>query len=136
VFLKTSILGNFTNQIDKIPLFIKKGYWSANFVDRKTNQEIVLPSREDSYERILEEGGQIATEQGDVESIVFTKLLHQKLYSAIMDLEEVEQYLIVQLFFLERTERSLATELRISQRAVNKRRRKILDKLKNILGNL
>lgn len=105
-------------------------------IDQKTNREIVLPSREDSYERILEEGGQVALEQEDVETIVFTRLQHQKLYSAIMDLEEVEQYLIVQLFFLERTERSLAAELGISQRAVNKRRRKILDKLKNVLGNL
>ncbi len=93
----------------------------------------MIPSREDSYERLLEEHNLPADEQADVENIVLRKILRKQLHEAIRNLEEGEQYLIIQLFFMDRSERELAEELGLSQKAVNKRRHKILRKLKKFL---
>jgi len=102
-------------------------------VDQETQQIRIMPSREDSYERLLEEHKLPGDEQADVESTVLSKMVHKQLHEAIRDLEEEEQYLIIRLFFLNRSERNMAAELGISQKAVNKRRQKILGKLKNFL---
>ena len=97
-------------------------------------QEIrVMPSREDSYERLLEEHNLPADGQADVETIVLRKILQKQIHEAIRNLEEEEQYLIIQLFFMDRSEREPAEELGSSQKAVNKRRHKILGKLKKFL---
>ena len=102
-------------------------------VDQETQQLRTVPSREDSYERLLEEHNLPGDEQADVESMVLSKVMREQLHAAIRNLEEEEQDLIIQLFFLDRSERDIAAELGISQKAVNKRRHKILGKLKNFL---
>lgn len=102
-------------------------------IDQDTQKIRVIPSREDSYERLLEEHNLPADEQADVETIVLRKMLRKQLHEAIRNLEEEEQYLIIQLFFMDRSERELAEELGLSQKAVNKRRHKILGKLKKFL---
>ena len=89
-------------------------------IDQDAQEIRVIPSREDSYERLLEEHNLPADEQADVENIVLRKILRK-------------QYLIIQLFFMDRSERELAEELGLSQKAVNKRRHKILGKLKKFL---
>ena len=97
-------------------------------------QEIqVKPSREDSYERLMEEHNLLADEQADVENIVLSRIMQEQLREAIWSLEEEERHLIVQLFFIDRSEREMAAELGLSQKAVNKRRHKILKKLKKFL---
>ena len=102
-------------------------------IDQEAQEIRVIPSREDSYERLLEEHNLPADEQADVENIVLRKILRKQLHEAIRNLEEGEQYLIIQLFFMDRSERELAEELGLSQKAVNKRRHKILRKLKKFL---
>lgn len=102
-------------------------------INQEAQQIRILPSREDSYERLLEEHSLPADEQADVETIVFSRMMRQQLHEALRNLQEEEQYLIVQLFFVDRSERELAAELGISQKAVNKRRHKILAKLRKIL---
>ncbi len=102
-------------------------------IDQDAQEIRVIPSREDSYERLLEEHNLSADEQADVETIVLRKILQKQLHEAIRNLEEEEQYLIIQLFFMDRSERELAEELGLSQKAVNKRRHKILGKLKKFL---
>ena len=63
-----------------------------------------------------------------MENAVLNRMLREQLYEAIRNLEEGEQYLIIQLFYEDKSERELAAELGISQKAVNKRRHKILEK--------
>ena len=104
-------------------------------IDQEAQEIRVIPSREDSYERLLEEHNLPADEQADVESIVLSKIVREQLHEAIRNLEEEERYLIFQLFFQERSERDMAAELGISQKAVNKRRHKILKKLKKFIEN-
>lgn len=102
-------------------------------IDREAQQIQVIPSREDSYERLLEEHNLPADEQTDIETIVLSKMMQQQLHEAIRSLQEEERYLIIQLFYAERSERELAAELGLSQKAINKRRHKILEKLKKFL---
>ena len=59
----------------------------------------------------------------------------KQLYRAILCLSEDDRYLIVQLYFEERTERCLAKELGCSQNAVNKRRQNILKRLRHLIEN-
>lgn len=100
-------------------------------IDHEAQQIRVIPSREDSYERLLEEHNLPADEQTDIETIVLSRMMRQQLHEAIRSLQEEERYLIIQLFYAERSERELAAELGLSQKAINKRRHKILEKLKN-----
>lgn len=104
-------------------------------IDHKTQTVRVIPSREDSYERLLEQEVQFEGEN-QTEEWVIQNLQFEQLYKALSLLSEDEQYLIRQLFFEERTERDLAEELKIYHNAVHKRKNLILKKLKNILENL
>lgn len=104
-------------------------------IDYKTQTIRVIPSREDSYERLLEQEVQFEGENQTEESVIQNMQLEQ-LYKALSLLSEDEQYLIRQLFFEERTERDLAEELKIYHNAVHKRKNRTLKKLKNILENL
>lgn len=104
-------------------------------IDHKTQTVRVIPSREDSYERLLEQDVQFEGENQIEESVIQNIQLEQ-LHQALALLSEDEQYLIRQLFFEERTERDLAEELKIYHNAVHKRKNRILKKLKNVLENL
>ena len=70
-------------------------------VDQEIQQIRIIPSREDSYERLMEEHNLSGDEQADVESIVLSKMMREQLHKAIRNLEEEEQYLIIQLFYEE-----------------------------------
>ena len=99
-----------------------------------SNGEIkrVLPSREDSLDRLMEENArQFAANAESVEDVVFRKLMADKLHTALMQLTKEERDLIYALFFDEKTESEVAKALGISQQAVHKRKNRILKKLKN-----
>lgn len=93
----------------------------------------VIPSREDSYERLLEQEVQFGEESIGTEDAALRNMEIQQLHKALSLLSDDERYLIEQLYFHERTERELAGELGIYHNAVHKRKKLILDKLKKIL---
>lgn len=93
----------------------------------------VIPSREDSLDRLMDENAQQFPHEESVENTVFHKLEVDKLHTALAMLTPEEQALIQALFFEERSESELAVELGISQPAVYKRKAKILKKLKLFL---
>ena len=66
----------------------------------------------------------------DVERDAITEIMTEKLHQALQQLTSDELELVEALYFQEQTERQYATTLGISQKGVNKRRRKILNKLK------
>ena len=103
-------------------------------IDHKTQTVLVIPSREDSYERLVELDEQFEAENKTEETVI-QKIVYEQLHHAISLLSEDEQYLIKQLFFEERTERELAEELNVYRNAIHKRKNRILSKLKNILKN-
>ena len=99
-----------------------------------SNGEIkqVLPSREDSLDRLMEENArQFAAAAESVEDVVIRKLAVDKLHTALMQLTKEERDFICALFFDEKTESEVAKGLGVSQQAVHKRKSRILKKLKN-----
>ena len=99
-----------------------------------SNGEIkqVLPSREDSLDRLMEENArQFAANSESVEDVVCRKLMADKLHTALMQLTKEERDLIYALFFDEKTESEVAKSLGVSQQAIHKRKNRILKKLKN-----
>lgn len=103
-----------------------------NYEIKQGGRKIIdIPGREDSLERLSELGRQFVSEQLTVEEEVYRRIMYEKLHGAFRSLEKEEQILIHRLYFEKQTERETALELGISQNAVNKRRHKILMKLRN-----
>ena len=99
-----------------------------------SNGEIkrVIPSREDSLDRQMEENArQFAVNAESVEDVGLRKLTVDKLHTALIQLTKEERDFICALFFDEKTESEVAKGLGVSQQAVHKRKNRILKKLKN-----
>ena len=93
-----------------------------------------IPSREDSYERLVEEEClQFADEEMSVEDTVEYREMIRYLYQALAKLEAAEQALIRADFFLMKTETECAKAAGISQPGYRKRRDRILKKLRKAL---
>lgn len=69
----------------------------------------------------------------DIENEVVKNIMHEKLNRALTQLSEEEIFLIEQLYYLNQSERKLAEILKLSQNAIQKRKHKILMRLKEIL---
>ena len=94
----------------------------------------LLPSREDSYDRLMEEEHrQFAMEQPTPESLLLLEAEYNKLYRAIAHLEKDEQCLIILRYWYDWTQLQVADKLGISQQAVSYRELRILHKLKIFL---
>lgn len=72
----------------------------------------------------------------DVEKVVETGMIIKEMYKALDGLNPEERDLITQIFFEERSIRDIAREKKISHVAIQKRRNKILEKLKDVLKDL
>ena len=105
-------------------------------VNQKKKTVTYIPSREDSLERLCENERQFVAEQPSVEDEVVGRLMHQNLYTALHSLQEDERQLIIQLYFLGKTERELAELMMLSQNGINKRRHKALKKLRALLEKI
>lgn len=105
-------------------------------IDAENQKVTVIPSREDSYERLAEIAVQFAGEAPSPEEQVLRRMESEQLHKALSFLSDDERYLIRQLYFEERAERDLAEELGRSQNAVNKRKQRILEKLRVFLENI
>lgn len=105
-------------------------------VDSENNKVTVIPSREDSYERLLDIGAQFEEKAPGVEEQMLGRMEAEQLHKVLSFLSADEQYLIQEIYFHERTERDFAKELGYSQNAVNKRKKRILDKLRRLMENL
>ena len=70
----------------------------------------------------------------DVCDTAVKQILIEKVRDALAMLPQDEREFIVRIFFENRTERQLAQEYCISQVAVNKRKTKILTKIKQIMN--
>lgn len=92
-----------------------------------------VPSREDSYERLLEENRQFATESESVEDAAVKTVMIEKMRSSLKLLTPEEQNLIEELFFKGKSEHQLARQTGIAQRTIHDRKAKILGKLKKLL---
>ena len=102
-------------------------------IDQEEQQIKTIPSREDSYERLIELDIQFLDDGENVEDQVLRKMQREMLHKALSLLSGEEEELIRLLFFEERTEREVAELMGIYHNAVHKQKKRTLHKLKNIL---
>jgi len=86
-----------------------------------------------SLDKFSDDGYEI-TDPVDLAELVADQLLLEQLAAALGELEPDERSLIDALFYKERTERDYAAEIGISHQAVGKRKLKVIEKLRGIMG--
>lgn len=89
----------------------------------------LIPSREDSYERLVEAGKQFGTPCAPLEDSVLLSVL---LESMIHSLSPEEQEVIRELYYLDKTERDLCALFHVSQNTIHYRKTQALKKLKEL----
>lgn len=99
-------------------------------IDMEKEKVTEIPSREDSLDRFTDIGKEFADITSDFQELAIKRIMLQQ---ALSKLSNEEYYLITQLFYFEKTERELASELHIAQQNINKAKRRILCKLYKIL---
>lgn len=100
-------------------------------VDPLEQTVTIIPSREDSYERLLESSRQFAASGKSVEEQAVTSAL---VHRALETLTPQERELIEELYFLEKTERQVSKALHMAKTTLRRRHEKALEKLREMLG--
>ena len=95
-------------------------------IDQENQTVTIIPSREDSFERLVEQSVQFREETLSLDEWIIRRLEIEQLHKALNVLSDDERYLIIQLYFEERTEREVAEELGVYHNAVHKNFRKDL----------
>ena len=140
------INGEYVDVTDEIYTAYLKGQRKINYFEKDLKSERVIkdkngeikkiiPSREDSLDRLLSDNQrQFSDDSESVESVVQMNDEIDKLHNALNQLSADEWAIIKMLFYDEMSERDTAKVLGISQVAVNKRKHRILKKLKRIIN--
>ena len=102
-------------------------------VDYNKKTVTYIPSREDSYDRLLDEDKQFQLESESVEDIAVNAVMTEKMMACFKLLSPEEQAMITELFFRGRSERQLSTETGIHYMTIHDRKVKILGKLKKLM---
>ena len=105
-------------------------------IDQETQTVWIIPSQEDSYERLLELSVSFAVDQPSTEDIAIQNILLEQLEYALHLLAPDEMDLIEQLYFREYSEREVAKNYEVSQNTIHRRKRHILRKLKREIEKL
>lgn len=117
---------------------VYKSYWQITnrerYLERLDRQNKLLFFSDISTEYSFEDT--IANENYDLEKIVETKMLIDRVREAIDSLNDEEREVIERLYYQDESLRSIATSKKISAPALLKRRNKILKKLKELLNDL
>ena len=105
-------------------------------IDQENQTVTIIPSREDSFERLVEQSVQFREETLSLDEWIIRRLEIEQLHKALNVLSDDERYLIIQHYFEERTEREVAEELGVYHNAVHKQKIRILAKLRKILEKI
>lgn len=106
-------------------------YW----IDYTKRTVAFIPSREDSYEWLLDENRQFAAECESVENAAVKKVMLEKMRICLELLTSDERELITELFFKDKSERQVSKETGIPYMTIHDRKVKILGKLRKHIIN-
>ena len=98
-------------------------------VDNENNKVTFIPSKEDSVERLMEQGSDFA-EQTSAEDIICDKAMLLILNTAMVELDKEERELIKEKYWRNKSFREISKSENMSHTAVRKRHDKIIEKLK------
>ncbi len=97
------------------------------------------PSREDSFERLIDFGKVFIAVDADTASEVEHSVMSERLHTALAMLTDTEKELIAALFFADggkgMTERKYAAISGIPQQTINSRKARIIAKLKKLIDS-
>jgi len=96
--------------------------------ERKRRQ--VRTEKELSLDAFADAGFEIPSGEALVDEIVEDKLLLDMLFKALSELTDDERFLVNELFYHEKSERTVARETGLPQKTINNRKRAIINKLK------
>lgn len=106
------------------------------FYDSERKIAVLLPGREDSYERLLEQNEQFSDPATETpEKAAIKADLMDRLERALYTLSDDERMIIRELFYLEKTERQASASLHIPLSTFHGRKRMILKKLRTLIEN-
>lgn len=113
---------------DRKMRYFEKDLKTERFLLAKNGQVKIIPSREDSLDRLMEDNAQQFSDgYEDIEDVVFRQIMVDKVHMAICQLTEKERDLIHALFFDGKTEREYAEQLGVYRNAVHKQKMRILE---------
>ena len=101
--------------------------------DPSTGTIRYIPSREDSYERLLEGNRQFAATEEAVEDAAVKAVLIEKMLSSVKMLSSEDQDLIAELFFEGKSKHQVSRETGIAQKTIHNRKVRILNRLKKLI---
>ncbi len=104
-------------------------------IDYEKKTVIYHPSREDSFERLLEENHQFSAETEGVEDTAVKTVMIEKMLKCLKLLDYKEQKLIKELYFKEKSEYQLSKEIGIPRMTLHDKKVKVLTKLKKLMEN-
>ena len=106
------------------------------FYDSERKIAVLLPGREDSYERLLEQNEQFSDPASETpEDAAIKADLLDRLERALNTLSDDERMIIRELFYLEKTERHASASLHIPLSTFHGRKHMILKKLRTLIEN-
>lgn len=106
---------------------LKKGHFITD-LDKQMVEYI--PSREESYEKLLELHHEFPSQEESVETAALKSYLLEQLKAALHTLTNEEMTLISELFYLEKTEREVCASLNMAKTTLHHRKNRILEKLR------
>lgn len=109
---------------------LKRERWK---IDQTTQTVKRIPSREDSYDRLLEEDRQFAQDGESVEDMAVKNIMLEKLPFCLDLLNENDRWIIDELFYGNKTEIEVAEILGVHQSTVSRRLSRILAKLRRYM---
>ncbi|MDE7352992.1 MAG: sigma-70 family RNA polymerase sigma factor [Acetatifactor sp.] len=115
---------------DKERYFMRRLKKGRFVVDLEGETVGYVPSREASYEQLLEADWKFPAPGEAVDEIMVKIQLLETLEKALHSLTAEERELIWEIFYLEKTEREVSAAYHLTQTAIHKRKKKILEKLK------
>ena len=119
---------------DRKMKYIEVDLKSERFVHKQKEEiAVFLPSREDSYERLLEEHQQFAHTGTTPEDALMHSMELESLRNAVDHLPREEYRLIRLRYWCGLTQEETALKLRLTQQTVSYRERRILQKRKKII---
>ena len=99
--------------------------------DQESQSASFIPSREDSYERLLAANHQFAADEPTPEDTATASLWMQDL---MRGLSQEEREIITQLYILDKSERQACAALNLALSTFHRRKKSLLEKLRNLLN--
>jgi DNA-directed RNA polymerase specialized sigma24 family protein len=102
-------------------------------IDYNKGTVTYIPSREDSFDRLLDENRQFVSDAEGVEDTAVKAVMIEKMLNCLKLLTPVEQEFIAKLFFQGKSERQLSAKTGIPYMTIHDRKARILGKLKKFM---